>query len=81
MNSAVLYRRIQTYCRSLQKSLRNDERRLERVYMEILSRLPTDEERQEFLKYQKSLDAKSQSRALLDTVWILFNSKEFVFHH
>lgn len=80
MNSAALYRRIQNYCRTLRR-LRKDEQRLEKVYLDILSRMPTEQEKKTFFQYQKTLDKKSKQRVFPDTVWILLNSKEFIFHH
>ena len=81
MNSAALYRRINNYCRNLQRYSRSDDGRLDRIYLDILSRYPTNRERQVFKKYQKSLDKKSRNLVWSDTVWVLFNSKEFIFYH
>lgn len=81
MNSAALYRRLNNYCRNLQRNYRNDNERLDRIYLDILSRYPTNRERQVFKKYQTSLDKKSRHLVWSDTVWVLFNSKEFIFYH
>ncbi|MBQ9786554.1 MAG: DUF1553 domain-containing protein [Lentisphaeria bacterium] len=81
MNSATLYRRILNYTRSISRRFRSDSRKFERIYMDILSRMPAQKELDAFNAYCKKLDKKSRSRALSDTVWILLNSKEFIFHH
>ena len=43
--------------------------------------MPTEQEKKTFFQYQKTLDKKSKQRVFPDTVWILLNSKEFIFHH
>ena len=81
MNSAALYRRLNNYCRNLQRKYRDDSSMLEQIYLDILSRYPTNRERQVFKKYQASLDKKSRYLVWSDTVWVLFNCKEFIFYH
>jgi len=81
MNSAALYRRINEYSRSLQRRYRDENSRLNRLYLDILSRYPTGKERKAFRKYQQSLEKKFQGMVWSDTVWVLFNSKEFLFYH
>ena len=81
MNSATLYRRLNNYCRDLQRNIRTDAERLDRIYLDILSRYPTNRERLVFKKYQSSLDKKSRHLVWSDTVWVVFNCKEFIFYH
>ena len=81
MNSTALYRRIGNYCRILQRNHRSDQARLERIYLDILSRYPSSQERQAFQKYQRSLEPKARYLVWSDTVWVLLNSKEFLFYH
>lgn len=81
MNSATLYRRITGYSRELQRRYRDDNSRLDRLYLDILSRRPTAKERKAFHEYQQSLDKKVRNMAWSDTIWVLFNSKEFLFYH
>ena len=81
MNSAALYRRINNYCRRLKKQFPSTESRLDRIYLDILSRYPTPRERKLFADYQQDLDKKNREAAWSDTVWVLFNSKEFLFYH
>ncbi|MBR7131397.1 MAG: DUF1553 domain-containing protein [Lentisphaeria bacterium] len=81
MNSTALYRRITNYNKQLDRRYRNDRDRLERTYLDILSRFPTERERAAFRKYSKTPDKKSYRMRWDDTVWILLNSKEFLFYH
>ena len=81
MNSAALYRRINNYCRNLHRVATTDDNRLDQLYLDILSRYPTNRERQVFKKYRESLDRRSRGLVWSDTVWVLFNSKEFIFYH
>ena len=81
MNSTALDKRISSYCRRLFRQHRKQNDRLNRIYLDILSRFPTAKERQIFENYQKSLAPKERYRVWNDTVWVLFNSKEFLFHH
>ena len=81
MNSAALYRRIQNYCKRQQGKYRYESERLDRIYMDILSRYPTERERKAFSKYALDLEPKVRFLAWIDTVWVLLNSKEFIFYH
>ena len=81
MNSAALYRRIQNYCKRQQGNYRYESERLDRIYMDILSRYPTERERKAFSKYSQDLEPKVRFLAWVDTVWVLLNSKEFIFYH
>ena len=81
MNSTALYRRISNYCQRLQRKYRGDQERLERIYLDILSRFPNRREKEAFRKYRNNPDKKAAALVWNDTVWILLNSKEFLFHH
>ncbi len=81
MNSATLYRRLNNYCRIVQRQYRKEPQRIEKIYLDILGRFPTKKEIDAYYRYQKKLDKKSKSRVMSDTAWILFNSREFIFHH
>ncbi|MBE6379843.1 MAG: DUF1553 domain-containing protein [Lentisphaerae bacterium] len=80
-NSTALYRRINSYCGNIQRRYRDDDQRLEQIYLDILSRYPTTAERQAFLRYKQTFAPKKQYMVWSDTVWVLFNSKEFIFYH
>ena len=55
------------------------ERTLEKMYLTILSRYPTEEEKQIALNYFKT--AENRYQAAVDMVWALLNTKEFIFKH
>ena len=80
-NSSALYRRITSYSQSTVRRFRDPVRQLEKVYLDILNRYPTAEEKKAFESYKKSITGRQGPRYLIDTVWILLNSKEFIFHH
>ena len=80
MNSASLYRRLTGYSRSLSR-IRSDEERLDRIYLDILSRYPTRQERDAFKRYKADFEPKRHEIAWSDTVWVLLNTKEFIFYH
>jgi hypothetical protein len=50
------------------------------LYLTILSRLPSQEERQAALAYAESVDVK-RHEAFWDITWALMNSKEFLYRH
>jgi hypothetical protein len=56
--------------------------RVEAVFLAALTRLPTDEERAQFVGYVESGGVSgSQDAALSDVFWVLLNSAEFRFNH
>ena len=70
------------------KKLRNILRRkkvdrnkkIQSIYLNILSRYPTENELEVVKNYLKSSD-DSPKQAVMDIVWALFNSKEFLCKH
>jgi hypothetical protein len=80
-NSTSLFNRTRNYCRRIQRENRTDAARLDRLYLDILSRYPTTGERKAFANYYKELAPKDRWMIWEDTAWVLFNSKEFLFHH
>ncbi|MBE6370429.1 MAG: DUF1553 domain-containing protein [Lentisphaerae bacterium] len=80
-NSTTLYRRINNYTNSLNRNVRSEEERLERIYLTLLSRYPTLQEKQLFRKYMQGFEPRKRYLAWQDTVWVIFNSKEFLFYH
>lgn len=77
MNSATLFKRTNLYCRKLRKHKR--QKAFEQIYLDILSRYPTAAEYKIFENYIRT--SPNPGAALQDTVWVLINSKEFLFHH
>ena len=80
-NSASLFQRTRNYTRRIQREARTDDARLDKLYLDILSRYPTQQERQAFSRYWAMLATKDRWMIWEDTAWVLFNSKEFLFHH
>jgi hypothetical protein len=67
----------------LKKLLRekmSSSERLDELYLHILSRFPTDEEREVILEYGKTSGLKGDEVAF-DLAWSLINSKEFMLRH
>jgi hypothetical protein len=60
------------------ESNRPVERRIEELYLVVLSRKPRPEESRRLLDHAKSRDSKE---ALRDILWSLLNSTEFVLNH
>jgi hypothetical protein len=56
----------------------SNARKVESLYLVVLSRKPRPEESERFVAYLAAGDAKS---ALADVFWILLNSPEFIFNH
>jgi hypothetical protein len=61
------------------KAVADDEKRVEELFLWVLSRLPTDEERRDCLKYVK--DAPTPQRGYEDLMWALLNTREFLLNH
>jgi hypothetical protein len=61
------------------KELPEDQQRIEELYLTMLSRLPTDAERQACEKYLK--DAKSPLLGVQGILWGLLNTREFLLNH
>ncbi len=61
------------------KTISDDEKRIEELYLWTLSRLPTNDERPVCLKYVK--DASTPQRGYEDVLWSLLNTREFLLNH
>ncbi len=57
------------------------ERQVEALYLAVLSRPPTDSERQLMLGHVNSARPPERSRRLGDVLWVLLNSAEFRWNH
>ena len=55
------------------------EKTLEGMYLTILSRYPTEQEKETALEYYSG--AESRFAAGTDIVWALLNTKEFIYRH
>ncbi|MCS6850912.1 MAG: DUF1549 and DUF1553 domain-containing protein [Gemmataceae bacterium] len=56
------------------------EQRVDRLFLSILSRLPSAKERQAFVAHLNSADGKAEAR-VAEAIWALINSSEFRFNH
>jgi len=61
------------------KASADDEKRVEELFLWVLSRLPTDEERGTSMKYVK--DSPTPQRGYEDLMWGLLNTREFLLNH
>ncbi len=64
---------------ALVKAKATDEQTVEELFLGTLSRLPTDKEKHEAVKYIK--DEKTRATALQDVLWALINTREFILNH
>lgn len=61
------------------KAITDDEKRVEELFLWVLSRLPTPEERGVCVKFVK--DAATPQRGYEDLTWSLLNTREFLLNH
>jgi hypothetical protein len=62
-----------------ESNIRDPRKRLESIFLSVLSREPTRSELEGVLTYVKT--NKEQTDAYEDVMWALFNSNEFLFNH
>jgi hypothetical protein len=66
----------------LLKSELSTEQRVERLYLSILSRKPTDDERAKFVEHLSGeTNKEKQSERLREAMWVLLTCSEFRFNH
>ncbi|MHB8974907.1 MAG: DUF1553 domain-containing protein [Pirellulaceae bacterium] len=82
LNSSHVQRKIEQSAklRELTRTSKTTPEAASRIYLTIVSRLPTEQELQVFDKYAKS-DVVQGQEALTDLIWALFNSVEFLYRH
>jgi len=82
LNSSALHSRMRDAAIQLARRQKNDPKKLiDEIYLRILSRYPSEEEKAKFRVYQKHLDKKERYQAWQDLFWALVNTSEFVCHH
>lgn len=81
LNSSHILRKIRN-SQLLRESIRGSDAgsAARRLYMLVLSRPPTNEELVHIKEYAYAGDAQG-NEALVDTIWALFNSAEFLYRH
>jgi hypothetical protein len=82
MNSSATMRKIQDRggrAAQLAHSALPPDRIVDQLYLATLSRLPSDGERK--LMLQAFAEATDRREAAEDVLWMLLNTKEFVFNH
>jgi len=57
----------------------SDDKALDELFLATLSRLPTENERKLFAEYQTH--GKDRKTVLMDTLWALINTREFILNH
>ncbi|MGC8977310.1 MAG: DUF1553 domain-containing protein [Candidatus Ratteibacteria bacterium] len=83
LNSSELFKKIQSssYIRNILNETRWDKRKtIEKIYLSILSRYPSEEEIKIAENYFKK-DTINFNQAVEDIVWAIINSKEFLYRH
>ncbi len=63
----------------LAKGTLKDDQLVEELFLATLSRLPTAKDRQAFMDYRKTVT--DRRAAILDTMWALINTREFILNH
>ncbi len=82
LNSSHLRQKIERgpKMQQLMRASRDPREVVTRLYLTILSRMPTQEELAVANKYSKSSEVDSRT-AVIDLAWALFNSVEFLYRH
>jgi hypothetical protein len=81
LNSSHIRRKIEEgpALRELLRSKRKPREIVDEIYLTVLSRFPTDEELRSIRDY--SQPRREGRRPMVDLVWALFNSSEFMYRH
>lgn len=79
LNSSQVQRKIEQ-SKTLQQLATSKQKPLEELYLRVLSRFPTDEERRAIQAYMADPKRKPAA-SFYDVVWALINSKEFILKH
>jgi len=61
------------------KTAQKDDAILDELFLATLSRLPTAKDRQNFADYRRTVT--DRRTAILDTMWALINTREFILNH
>ncbi|MDH3345883.1 MAG: hypothetical protein OEL75_01725, partial [Kiritimatiellaceae bacterium] len=66
--------------KKLLRMVKSPTERIDELYLHILSRYPTEEEKDLILNYLSSSELSSND-VVYDLAWCLINSKEFILRH
>lgn len=77
LNGGTAYSMAQTGSKSYLKF--DNERFIEELYLSSLCRFPTEKERTTALKYL--IKASNRADGVMDLIWTVFNTEEFLFQH
>lgn len=66
---------------ALVKAKATDEQAVEELFLGTLSRLPTEKEKSEAVKYLTDAGSKGRPQAMQDVLWALINTREFILNH
>jgi len=82
LNSSQVLRKIQQGPKlvALMREVRNPRDLMSQLYLAILSRYPTEQELALIAEHSRSGAARGQA-AVVDLVWVLMNSSEFLYRH
>ena len=83
LNSNIIYRQIaaQGWQTAKKCKWQLERRGIAEIYLRILSRYPTPQEKKRVMDYFRSLPPKQRGHVWPDLFWVLVNSKEFLYHH
>jgi hypothetical protein len=82
LNSSHVQRKIQQSpkLQAMMRDIRNPQELIRQIYLTILSRPPTDEEWKLVAAHSQNGNVRGQA-AVVDLVWALLNSTEFLYRH
>lgn len=82
LNSGTLYNQLNRQGWRIARSVRwNLKKGVERFYLMALNRYPTAKEVKTVFAYYDKLPRKQRGRVWPDLIWVLANSKEFLYYH
>ncbi len=82
MNGSFVTERSKRVLQTIAVQNTSTERRVEGLYMMVLSRLPRDQEMQKMVRYINSGGGSGDpQQAVVDVCWALLNSSEFMLNH
>ncbi len=83
LNSNTIYWQISNLGRQISRRTKwqLERRGIAEIYLRILSRNPTKQEKKWVMDYYRALPKKMRGNIWADLCWVLVNSKEFLYYH